>query len=109
MGPLVQKTGGEIFQIREESAVDIARLVAYERVIKIGPASAAGIAGLFESLKRGYFKDGESVLINMGEGAGRALSFMQETAYTVQDIHSVDDCLRFDRDALKAKVWEPFE
>jgi threonine synthase len=109
MGPLVRKTGGEIFEFKEESAVDIARLVAYERVIKIGPASAAGLAGLFESLKRGFINDGERILINIGESAGRALSFMQETAYNAENISSADECERFDRQVLRETVWKPFE
>ncbi len=109
MAPLVRKTGGEIFEIKEESAVDIARLVAYERVIKIGPASAAGLAGLFESLKNGYINTGETVFINMGESANRALAFMQSTAYTTENVSSVEDCKRFDREKYKEKIWEPFE
>ncbi len=109
MAPLVRKTGGEIFEIKEELAVDIARLVAYERVIKIGPASAAGLAGLFESLKQGYINNGETVFVNMGESAGRALDFMKETAYTTEIISSADQCKRFNRDEYKELVWKPFE
>ncbi len=56
MAPLVRKAGGEIFEIKEEMAIDIARLVAYEIVIKIGPASAASLAGLFESLKKRIYQ-----------------------------------------------------
>ncbi len=108
MAPLVRKTGGEIFQIKEELAVDLARLVAYERVIKIGPASAAGLLGFFESLKNGLIKDKETVFVNMGESANRALSFMQQTAYTTQNIGSADECERFDRKKYKEKVWEKF-
>ncbi|NJO88923.1 MAG: pyridoxal-phosphate dependent enzyme [Chloroflexia bacterium] len=109
MAPLVKRSGGEIFEINEELAIDIARLVAYERVIKIGPASTAAIAGLFESLKRGYINDGETVFINMGEGANRAFGFMHKAAYTTQEVSSVDDCDRFNREDYKEKVWEPFE
>ena len=109
MPPLLRKSGGEIFPVKEELAVDLARLVAYERVIKIGPASAAGVLGLFEGLKRGLINNGETVFINMGESANRAYSFMQETAYTTENISSVDDCERFDRSKYKEMVWEPFE
>jgi threonine synthase len=109
MAPLVKRSGGEIFEIKEELAIDIARLVAYERVIKIGPASTAAIAGLFESLKNGYINDGETVFINMGEGANRAFDFMYKAAYTTQEVSSVDDCERFNREDYKKKVWAPFE
>ncbi len=109
MAPLVRKSGGDIFPVKEELAVDLARLVAYEHVIKIGPASAAGVLGLFEGLKRGLINNGETVFINMGESANRAYSFMQETAYTTENISSVDDCERFDRSKYKEMIWEPFE
>lgn len=109
MAPLVKKTGGEIFEINEESAVDIARLTAYERAVKLGPASAAGLAGFFEALKRSYIKSGETVFINIGEGVGRALDFMKQTAYTSEIVSSVDECNRFDRNEYRDFVWKPFE
>ena len=109
MGPLVKKSGGEIFSVHEELAIDMIRLVAYERVIKIGPASAAGLLGFFESLKRGLIKNGETVFINMGEGANRAYDYMHQAAYTISQVNSVDDCEHFDRSKNKEKVWEPFE
>ena len=109
MAPLVKRSGGEIFKIHEELAVDVARLVAYERVIKIGPASAAAILGLFESLKLGYINDGETIFVNMGESANRAYDFMFEAAYTTSTISSVDECERFDRNVYKEVVWAPFE
>ena len=108
MAPLVKSTGGEIFEVKEEHAVDLARLIGYERVIKIGPASAAGLLGLFESLKRGYIKDGETVFVNMGESANRALDFMKEVAHTTSEVNNVDECERFNRDDYKEKLWELF-
>ncbi len=109
MAPLVKSTGGEIFAVKEELAVDMARLVAYEQTVKIGPASAAGLLGLFEALKNGYINNGETVFINIGESAGRALSFLQQTAYTTKFVSSADECKRFDRNEYKEKIWSPFE
>jgi len=109
MAPLVKRSGGEIFEIKEDLALDIARLIAYERVIKIGPASAAAFAGLFEALKLGYINDGESVFINMGESANRAHNFMYEAAYTTCEVSSSDECERFSRGDYKNQVWAPFE
>jgi len=108
MAPLVRRSGGEIFPVKESMAVDLARLVAYERVIKIGPASAAGLLGFFEALKNNLIKDKESVFINMGESANRALDFMKEVAYTTENIGSADECERFDREQYKEMVWKPF-
>lgn len=109
MGPLVKKSGGEIFAVHEELALDMIRLIAYERVIKVGPASAAGLLGFFEALKRGLIKNGETVFINMGEGANRAYDYMHQAAYTISKVNSVDDCEHFDRSKNKEKVWAPFE
>jgi threonine synthase len=109
MAPLVRKSGGEIFIIKEELAIDIARLVAYERVIKIGPASTAAIAGFFEALKLEYINNNETVFINMGESANRAFEFMTQAAYTTTVVDSIDDCERFDRNDYRKKVWEIFE
>ncbi len=109
MGPLVRKSGGSIFPVKEEMAVAMARLVAYEVAVKIGPASAAGLLGFFEALKRKLIKDQETVFINMGEGVGRASEFMKETAYTAENISSVEECERFDRNQYRNFVREPFE
>jgi threonine synthase len=109
MAPLVRRSGGDIFPVDEAMAVSMARLVGYERVIKIGPASGAGLLGFFEAMKRNLIKNNEVIFINIGEGANRAMGFMQETAYTTEQVSSADECKRFDRSQYKVKVWEPFE
>ncbi len=109
MGPLVKKSGGEIFPVKEELAVPLARLIGFERVIKIGPASAAGVLGFFEALKKGLIKDGESVFINMGESANRAVDFLKQVAYTTENIKTLEDAKHFNRDNYKEYVWESFE
>ncbi len=108
LGKLVKQTGGDYFSIKEELAVDLGRLVAYEKAIKIGPASAIGILGFFEALKTNNIKDGESVFINMGEGVRRALSFVDELSYTIEEITSADEAKRFDREKYRDFVWKPF-
>ncbi len=106
---LVKRTGGEYFAIKEEMAVEMARLVAYEKAIKVGPASAIGLLGFFAALKEGAIKDGESIFINMGEGVRRALSFVEEVSYTTEEITNVEFCKRFDRSQYKDFVWKIFE
>ncbi len=109
MGPLVRKSGGEIFPVKEELAVDLARLVGFERVVKLGPASAAGLLGFFEALKRNLIRDGETVFVNIGEGANRAVSFLHEVAHTTETIAYAADAKRFNREDYREKVWLPFE
>ncbi len=108
MARLVKKSGGEIFPVMEELATDIARLVAYEKILRIGPASAIGLLGFFEALHRGYIHNGEMVYINMGEGYERAYTFLRDVAYTMQYILGADECARFDRQIYHDKVWETF-
>ncbi len=105
---LVKRTGGEYFAVKEEMTIDMARLVAYEVAVKIGPASAVGLLGFFEALKNSALKDGESVFINIGEGVRRAISFLEEVSYTTEQIVSVDDTKRFDRCKYRDFVWQPF-
>lgn len=109
MAPLVHRSGGEIFEIDEDLAIDIARLVAYERVIKIGPASTAAIAGLFEALKLGYINNNETIFVNMGESANRAFGFMHKAAYTTSQVSSVEECGHFNREDYKNMIWARFE
>lgn len=109
MGPLVRRSGGDIFPVKEEMAVDMAALVGFERVIKVGPASAAGLLGFFEALKRNLIKNKETVFINMGESANRASDFLKEVAYTTEHISKAEEAARFNREEYRTKVWEPFE
>jgi threonine synthase len=109
LAKLVRRTGGDYFAVKEEMAVDAARLVAYEKAVKIGPASAAAILGFFEALHNNAIKDGESVFINMGEGVRRAISFLDEVSYTSEEITSVEDTNRFDRKKYHDFVWNPFD
>jgi threonine synthase len=108
MAKLVQKSNGEILTFDENRAADVTRLVAYETGVKIGPASAIAFGGLLEAFKKGMIKQGESILINLGEGTLRATEYMQAMAYTTKEVHSVDECEKFDRAIYKETVWAPF-
>ncbi len=108
LAKLVKKTDGEYFAVHEETSIEVARLVAYEKAVKIGPASAIAILGYFEALKNHALKDGESVFINIGEGVRRAISFLEEVAYTTEQITSVADTHRFDREKYRDFVWKLF-
>jgi threonine synthase len=102
---LVKESHGEMIEFNEEFLVDIARLIAFETTIRIGPAAAIAVGGFFESLHNGHLKNGDKVLINVGEGVRRAPDFVEEMIYTTQHIDSVDDCQRFDREKLRANLW----
>ena len=109
LAKLVKRTGGEYFSVIEERSIETARLVAFEKAVKVGPASAIAILGFFKALKNNTIKDGETVFINMGEGVRRAISFLDEVSYTMEQITSVEDTHRFDREKYRQFVWEYFE
>jgi threonine synthase len=103
---LVHMTKGEIIEFDEARLIDIARLIAYETTIRIGPAAAVGVGGFFESLHKGILKKGDEVLINIGEGVRRAPDFVEQMIYTTRNISSIDECERFDRKALYQQLWD---
>ena len=75
---LVQKSNGNFIRVAESKTLDIARLVAYERKIHIGPASAVCLLGLLKALENKEFTNGETVLVNIGEGIKRAPDFLRQ-------------------------------
>ncbi|MCL2132399.1 MAG: pyridoxal-phosphate dependent enzyme, partial [Lentimicrobiaceae bacterium] len=74
---LVQKSNGNFIRITESKVLETARLVACERKIHIGPASAVCLLGLLKALENGEIADGETVLVNMGEGVKRSPDFLK--------------------------------
>lgn len=108
LGKMVKETNGDYFEVKEEMAVDMARLVAYEKAVKMGPASAIALLGFVEALKNNALKDGEIVFINTGEGVRRALCFVEEVSYTIEEITNVDEAKEFHRSNYHDYVWQPF-
>ena len=102
---LTKNSGGEIITFDETKTADVARLVAFKTLEKIGPASAIGLGGYFESLKKGLLKDGDVVMINLGEGLERASFFLSELAYNFDTVSSADEIKPFSRKDLEFKLW----
>ena len=106
---LVKKSGGEIITFTEDELYDIARLIAYEKGIRIGPASTIAVGGFLKSVQQKLIKDGDIVLINIGEGVRRAPKFKEEMIYTTQSIDSIDDCEPYDREKYREILWSKFD
>lgn len=102
---LTKNSGGEIITFDETKTAEVARLVAFKTLEKIGPASAIGLGGYFESLKKGLLKDGDVVMINLGEGLERASFFLSELAYNFDTVSSADEIKPFSRKDLEFKLW----
>jgi len=101
---LAKKTNGDILEIQESKIVDITRYIAYEAVVAMGPAAAVAALGYIEALKTNNIKNGDVVLVNIGEGMRRAPELLLEMNYTEQRVNSVDDCERFDRKSLREEL-----
>ncbi len=106
---LVKKSNGEIIEFDEAETLNIARLIAYETNIRIGPAATIAVGGFFESLRQGHIKNNDRILINLGEGVRRASSFMQEMMYTIEHVDTIDDCTPPDRSKLGEQLWKAFD
>lgn len=107
MSDLTRKSKGEIIEFEENMMIAISRMIAYETTVRIGPASAISAGGFFNSLKQGLIKEGDVVLLNLGEGVRRAPEYLKQMAYTTEEVRSADDCKPFNRNDLRKQVWEP--
>ena len=105
IGNLVKKSGGEITSFNEYRCADVVRLIAYETQVRIGPASAIALGGFFDSLKAGNIRNGDVVLVNIGEGIDRAPEFFEQLIYTEHSVDHVNDCDIFDRRLLRDELW----
>ena len=106
IGELVYRSGGEIFSFEESKCYDVVRAIAFETMVKIGPASSVALGGFFKALKKGMIKNGDVVMINIGEGIARAPEFLEALTYTEQKVNSVDDCQPLNRTQLKKELWD---
>lgn len=106
---IVQHSNGTFLRMCEEKLVDYGRLVAFERKIILGPASAVCIAGFFESLKKGLLKDGESILLNIGEGVRRAPDFVDQMICVSEQIDCVDECKPCQMSRRREQLWKAVE
>ncbi|HNY44326.1 MAG: pyridoxal-phosphate dependent enzyme [Bacteroidota bacterium] len=102
---IIKKSGGTFIRMKEEKLVPIGRLVAYERKLLLGPASAVCLGGFFEALEKNLLKSDETIIINIGEGVRRAPEFVEQMIYTSKDISSVDECKPHQIDDYRQQLW----
>lgn len=109
IGELVKRSGGEILSFNEYRCADVVRLIAYETQVRIGPASAVALGGFFDTLKHGHIRNGDVVMINIGEGIDRAPEFFEQLVYSERNVNSIDDCDVFHRTQLRDELWRKVE
>ncbi|MDD3280307.1 MAG: pyridoxal-phosphate dependent enzyme [Bacteroidales bacterium] len=77
VAPIVKKSKGTFLRIKEDELTHFARIVRDEKQILLGPASIVCLAGFYQALKEDQIKNGETVLINIGESAIRSSNFIK--------------------------------
>lgn len=105
LSKLVRRSRGEIIAFNEEKTIDVARLIAFETAVAIGPAAAIPVGGFLQSLEHGFIKDGDVILLNIGEGAKRSPDFMEKTIYTSKTISSIRETDLYKRDDIRSELW----
>ena len=75
---IVKKSDGDFLRIKEAELIDFARIVYKEKNIHIGLAATVCFAGFYQALKENKIKDGETVIINIGESGKRYSEFVSK-------------------------------
>ncbi|MGI6046397.1 MAG: threonine synthase [Petrimonas sp.] len=105
LAKLVQKSGGTFLRMKEKNLASVGKLVAYEQKVIPGPASAVCIAGFFIALQKGLIKNGETVLLNTGEGPNRAPLFLEQMIYTTRKVRNVEQCKPHEIENFREQLW----
>ncbi|MPN37085.1 hypothetical protein SDC9_184601 [bioreactor metagenome] len=92
--------------MRESKLIPLGKLIAYEQKMVPGPASTVCVAGFFNALKKKLIKDGETVMINIGEGAVRAPYFLEQMIYTTQEVTNADECVPHEIGGYREQLWK---
>jgi threonine synthase len=108
LAKLVKSTEGEFLTFNENLYLTVARLVSFESSVRIGPAAAIAVGGFFEALKSGVVRNGERIMINIGEGMQRAPEMLEKMIYTTERVTTIDECLPFFRNDYREILYRPF-
>ena len=77
VAPLVKRSGGTFLRVKEADLPCFGKEMVKNSNTLMGPASMVCYAGFFQAIDRGLIKDGDTVLLNTGEGCGRAQWFKE--------------------------------
>lgn len=102
----VRKTKGEIISSDEQKAIDIAKLVALESNVLMGPAAALPVSGLFDAFAKDLIEEGDVILINVGEDARRSPGFLENFSEEKKMLNSIEECKLYTRESIKNKLWQ---
>src|SRR5574344_1557494 len=78
VAPMVHKSGGTVVRVKESDLPTFGCEMQHERGILMGPAAMVCYAGFYKALEEGAIKNGDTVVLNTGEGAERAQWYVDE-------------------------------
>lgn len=81
-------------------------MTAFESAVRMGPAAAVAVGGFLKTLASGLIRNGDVVLLNIGEGIRRAPEFMKRLVSASSPVASLDACRLMDRTAYERELWE---
>ena len=109
LAELVKESEGEIISCIEEKTLDVTRLVAYETTLRVGPAAAITVVGFLQSLREGTIKNGDVVMLNIGESTWRSPEYVAQLSYSTRTVSTLDETELIDRKSYRKKLWDAIE
>lgn len=79
VAPIVKKSEGDFVRVVEAELPKYAAEVYRRKNALIGPASTVCLAGFYQAIREKKIKQGEVVVINIGESANRNAAFAEQT------------------------------
>lgn len=79
VAPIVKKSEGDFVRVIEAELPKYAAEVFRHKNAMIGPAATVCVAGFYQAIKEKKIKQGEVVVINIGESANRNAAFAEQT------------------------------
>lgn len=77
VAPIVKKSEGDFVRIEEATLPNVAAEVYRHKNAMIGPAGTVCLSGFYQAVKENKIKQGEVVVINIGESANRNAAFAE--------------------------------
>lgn len=106
---IMKQRNGNFLRVKEDCLADVARIVAFERKTHVGPASAVCIAGLMKAVMQHEIKNGQTVLVNMGEGIKRAPWFLDMLGHHISEVRSVEECHVPELGETREELWKALD
>jgi len=75
LAPIVRRSGGGFVRAQESDLVAAGQWLKLNQKLLLGPASITCLLGFEQAAAAGLIHDGDLVVLNTGEGAGRAPDF----------------------------------